>query len=263
MKETDNAINIPQYSLGKILAVWAAAAIPMGVLGWVVAPALADDPAKPGFERLAVLTIGLIWQFILVAFLIYKENGNLRWATLKERLWLNGPRSPKTGAGSRRLWLWLIPLIALTAIYEMQLGGYVSRIWTSLFPFFEEPAGWAFGSFLESPAGRAQMVGAWDILALFAISAIFNTVLGEEMLFRGLLLPRMNKVFGKWDWVVNGLLFGLYHIHQPWGIFSIGGLLFFAFPTKRFRCAWFGIIAHSGQSIFFLFLILGLVLGLA
>jgi hypothetical protein len=32
---------IPQYSLGKILLVWAAAAIPMGILGWVVAPALA------------------------------------------------------------------------------------------------------------------------------------------------------------------------------------------------------------------------------
>jgi len=43
----------------------------------------------------------------------------------------------------------------------------------------------------------------------------------------------------------------------PWWI------TFFAFPTKRFRCSWFGIVAHSGQSIFFLFLILGLVLGIA
>ena len=36
-----------------------------------------------------------------------------------------------------------------------------------------------------------------------------------------------------------------------------------ALPTKRYRCAWFGIIAHSGQSVYFLVLILGLVLGLA
>ena len=28
------------------------------------------------------------------------------------------------------------------------------------------------------------------------------------------------------------------------------------------ECAWFGIVAHSGQSVFFLILILGLVLGL-
>ena len=107
------------------------------------------------------------------------------------------------------------------------------------------------------------MVGAWNILALFTVSAIFNTILGEELLFRGLLLPRMNKVFGKWDWVVNGILFGLYHLHQPWGILSVGALFLFAFPTKRFRSAWFGIIAHSGQSVFFIFLMLGLVLGLA
>jgi hypothetical protein len=41
---------IPQYSLGKILGIWAVAAIRMGILGWIVTPALAHDPAKPGFE---------------------------------------------------------------------------------------------------------------------------------------------------------------------------------------------------------------------
>ena len=257
------SIEIPQYSLGKILSIWAAAAIPMGLLGWVLAPALAKDPAQPGFERLAVLTIGLIWQFALVLILVYQEAGNLRWATLKSRLWLGAPRSPKTGKSNRRLWLWLIPLILMTAIYEMQLSGYVHHLWTSIFPFFAEPPGWALGTLLDTAEGRAQMVGAWDILGLFAISAFFNTLLGEELLFRGLLLPRMNKAFGKWDWLVNGLLFGLYHLHQPWSILAIGSLLLFALPTKLFRSAWFGIIAHSGQSIFFLFLMLGLVLGLA
>ena len=44
---------------------------------------------------------------------------------------------------------------------------------------------------------------------------IFNTVLGEELLFRGLLLPRMRAAFGRWDWLVNGVLFGVYHLHLP------------------------------------------------
>src|SRR5689334_6499689 len=48
-----NNQTIPQYGPGKILMVWAAAAIPMGLLGWVVAPVMAADPDKPGFERLA------------------------------------------------------------------------------------------------------------------------------------------------------------------------------------------------------------------
>jgi membrane protease YdiL (CAAX protease family) len=93
---------------------------------------------------------------------------------------------------------------------------------------------------------------------------IFSTFVGEELLFRGLLLPRMNKAFGKWDWVVNGMLFGLYHLHQPWVILdaAISGCLFLAFFSKRFKSSWFGIILHSGQSVFFAFLLLGLVLGL-
>jgi len=114
--------------LVKILLVWAAATIPTGLLGWVVARALADDLAKPGFERLAILTLGLFWQFALVLYLIYKENGNIRWVTLKSKLWLGAPRSMKTGKISYRLWWWIIPLLLLTAVYEMELSGYIGRI---------------------------------------------------------------------------------------------------------------------------------------
>jgi uncharacterized protein len=32
--------------------------------------------------------------------------------------------------------------------------------------------------------------------------------LGEEFLFRGVLLPCMEGVFGRWSWVANGVLFG-------------------------------------------------------
>jgi len=64
---------------------------------------------------------------------------------------------------------------------------------------------------------------------------------------------------------MNGLLFGLYHVHQPWGIPSdlLVGMVCFALPTRVFRSSWFGIIAHSGQSVYFAILLLGLVLGLA
>lgn len=108
------------------------------------------------------------------------------------------------------------------------------------------------------------MVGAWGLLGLFLVNALFNTFLGEEFIFRGVLLPKMEGVFGKWDWVANGIIFSLYHLHQPWGILgSLPANLIFAYSGKRFHSNWFPIILHSGQSIFFMFLILGLVLGLA
>ncbi len=74
----------------------------------------------------------------------------------------------------------------------------------------------------------------------------------------------MAGVFPGRDWIANGLLFGVYHLHQPWGIVSsiTHGMLLFALPTRYFRSTWFGIAAHSGQSVYFSILMLLLILGL-
>jgi membrane protease YdiL (CAAX protease family) len=264
-KPTSGVPPIPQYGLTTILSIWAAAAIPMGVLGWVVAPALAANPQQPGFERLAVLTAGLAWQCLLVLLLLRREAGTFSWTELRRRLWLTTPRDPETGQSRPRLWLWLVPLIVLTALFDTQVKGVIDRLWASLFPFLAEPQGFAFGAAFASPEAKARLVGAWGIWSLFVVQALFNTVIGEELLFRGLLLPRMAGVFGRWDWAANGLLFGLYHLHQPWGLLrsTVNGVLLYALPSRSARSSWFGIVAHSGQSVLFAFLLLGLVLGLA
>lgn len=254
-----------QYTIWQVFGIWLAAAIPMGILGWVVAPMLSRGSTNPGMVREAALTIGLIWQFVLVLILLYSETGTLRPAILVERLWLGKPRSPRTGIPQARLWLWLIPVVILTVLYEILVIGLVDRLWVSLFPALAEPPGFSLAGFLGSPEGKAQMVGSWGFYWLFIVNAVFNTVIGEELLFRGVLLPRMASAFGKWDWLANGILFGFYHFHQPWDFIgaAIEGAFLWAYPTKRFKSAWFGIIAHSAQSIFFAFLLLGLVLGLA
>jgi hypothetical protein len=40
---------------------------------------------------------------------------------------------------------------------------------------------------------RAQWVGAWGLLALFFVNQLFNTILGEEFLFRGLTFVFSNS----------------------------------------------------------------------
>jgi hypothetical protein len=53
----------------------------MGALAWVVAPLVADQldgPAPLMRTLLALLTVGLIWQFALVVVLVYRERGSLR-----------------------------------------------------------------------------------------------------------------------------------------------------------------------------------------
>ena len=81
------------------------------------------------------------------------------------------------------------------------------------------PATRDLGEFLSSHAGHTVLAGAWGWLAVLIVLWVFNTVLGEELLFRGYLLPRMNGVFGRRDWLANGVLFAVfafYHLHMPW-----------------------------------------------
>ena len=155
------------------------------------------------------------------------------------------------------------PLVLVTALFDLFMKPRIDRLWVFLLPMAAEPPGWSLAGALATPEARAQLAGAWGTWLLFLINAVLNTVLGEELLFRGLLLPRMGAL-GNRDWATNALLFGAYHLHQPWGMVSsaVHGILF-ALPTRSFRSVWFGVIVHSGQSIYFAVLLLGLVLGLA
>ena len=258
-----------QYTLAQIRLIWAAAAIPMAVLAWVAPPVVGDrldlgvgEANRAAFTRAGFITLGLIWQFVLVLIIVRREEGDLRWATIRRRCWLNAPRDPRTGEARPRLWWWLVPLLVGVAV--LMLVPFQAA-WEALFPFLDEPAKYSFNELLASDERKAALEGAWQVLALFVVLGLFNTVLGEELLFRGVLLPKMNGVFGRRDWVANGVLFGLYHLHQPWSIPGsiVRGVLLYALPTKRFRSAWMGIAVHSAQTVFFIFAALGLVLGLA
>ena len=258
-----------QYSLAKILGIWALAAIPMGILSWIIFPAVSpdyrSDPLGAGVTRIVLLTVGLIWLFVLSMIIVRQEEGDLRWATVKRRLRLNTPRDPKSGEPRRRLWLWAILFVIAIFVWEIALKSYVSELWVSLFPFFAEPAGYSFGALFESQEILQQLVGAWWFFGLFVVFAVFNSILGEEFLFRGVLLPKMDGVFGRWSWVASGVLHAFWHVHQPWVILEtvIGSAFLYTFPSWRFRSTWMGIIVHSVQNVFFGFLMLGIILGLA
>ena len=185
----------------------------MGVLGWIVFPLLApdfgSDPLGAGVTRVVLLTLGLIWLFVLSLLIVRREEGDLRWATVRRRLRLNTPRDPATGEPRARLWLWVVPFLVAVTVVQLLLSAPIRSAWVSVFPFLAEPAGYGPGAIFQSREVLARLEGAWWFLALFVANAVFNTILGEELLFRGVLLPKMGGVFGRWSWVANGVLFGL------------------------------------------------------
>jgi hypothetical protein len=87
-----------QYSLVKIFGIWAAAALPMALLSWIIFPSVAPDfdldPLGSSVTRVVLLTLGLIWLFILSMIIVRREEGDLAWATVKRRLRLEAPRDP-------------------------------------------------------------------------------------------------------------------------------------------------------------------------
>ena len=223
----------------------------MAALAWVGAPLLADAFDGPSAWPRAIvvsLTAGLVWQFLLVLLLVHREQGSLRWSVMRQALWLRAPQSPRTGRRGGRLWLLVIPLILAVAAKEE-------------LPKMPAPVDRDQGLFLQSAAGQEFFSGNWPWFALILLMMIFNTVLGEELLFRGLLLPRMRRAFGRWDWVANGVLFGLYHLHLPWSIpVNLLDTFIVSYPSRRYRSALIGIAVHSAQTVVFSALILALVL---
>jgi len=196
-----------------------------------------------------MLTAGLIWQFLLVVILVRREQGTLRWPVVKDALWLHAPLRPKTGRRGGRAWLIVIPLIVALAAEEM-------------LPILPTPVTRDMSLFLSSHAGQSFLSGNWGWFAIIIALQIFNTVLGEELLFRGLLLPRMAGTFGRWDWAANGVLFALYHLHVPWVIPQtlVVDTVALALPARRYRSSLLGIAAHSAQTVFFTVIALTLVL---
>jgi len=249
-----------QYSLGKIIGIWALATAPMTLLAFFVTPTVIryfNIPANvPEFLVFWPLMIfGLVWQFILSLIIIFREHGNLKWQTVKKRMWYNLPREPGTGLYRKRLFLYAVPFIALALFLQIIP---LPDIAGSIFPFIK-----ALPQYNLQQLMIPEYKGAWWLLIMVLITIPFNYFLGEEFLFRGILLPKMNGVFGKWDWFFNGIFFALYHLHKPQGVLYqalFSGLLF-SYPSKRFRSNWMAVIIHGIEAPIAFVVILGIILG--
>lgn len=227
----------------------------MGVLAWIVWPLLRGSTGiHPGMLFWLLMIVGMVWQCVLSLLLLHRELGTLRWRVLAPRIWAQQPRDPRTGSRRPRLWWSLIPITAL--FLAITFGGEL------LSPFFAAigmvpPPGTDVRE-LADPA----FVGQWWVLAVAVVSCAFNYVLGEELLFRGVLLPRMAGVFGRWDWLANTVLFSLYHVHKVWNLPMIFlTSLPFSWAARRYRTIWFSIILHGIEGLILLVLVAGVVSG--
>ena len=244
-----------QYTIWQILGIWAVVTLPMVLLTWVALPAIMPySPLHPGITYWLLVIVGMVWQFVVSLVIMYRELGTLRWSAIRQRTWLQTPRDPRTGKPSSRLYWWVLPPLFFLALVVFVLAGYLDAPMAWLFP--------ALHPVEMSQLATAEFQGQWWLLGVVLVSLLFNYFLGEAFLWHGVLLPKMNGVFGKYDWVANAVLFGFYHLHKPWALPSvIVSNLAYSWPAKRFRSNWMAVIVHGVEGIPVLVLTLAVILG--
>jgi uncharacterized protein len=248
----DRARDLPQYSLSQIVIVWAAVTAPMAILGWVVTPWMSHHLAgrDPFIDSLLIcFNAGLLWMLALILIMVRREQGSLSWPVVRDALWLRAPRDPRTKRVGGRVWWWLLPFIVLSAAINalpIDPTGPLPR---------DLPAA------VLTDRVKHYFDGNWSGFALLVAVAFLSPII-EELLFRGLLLPRMRAVFGRGDVVASSAAYTLYHLHQPWSMprSFIDGIINLAYPTRRFQSTWMALIVHTAPSLLIVGATLWLVL---
>jgi len=196
--------------------------IPAAVLAaslWLLWPAL----VAAGMDGATAYAISLTWvnAGLLVASMVgHALEGNpLTWSAYAQRMRLTG----MTG----RIWLWAI----LGTIFYLVLSLMINII---AFPLLNVLK-------ITPPELPWPPLSGWmNVIVLF-----FNIV-GEELWWRGYILPRQELTFGKRTPLLHGILWACFHMFKWYQVpFMLLNTWVTPFIAQRTKNTWPGIIAHA------------------
>ncbi len=174
-----------------------------------------------------VAGLGIFTPLIITAILILKSEGyKISKDTWKERL-----RFRKLTTGEL-VWS-IVGLIVIGAF-----SGLIMKILELTTGQFDHTP--AFMSFKPLTSGRYWLLLIW--LPYWILN-----ILGEELLWRGVMLPRQEIAFGKYTWLVHGFGWGLFHFAFGWQLLiTLIPLIFIqSYIVQRTKNSWAGVIIHG------------------
>lgn len=219
--------NVPQHKLGTILLMFAWPAAWFTLLIYVVGRRFVPEGGTtPTWLLMLVIVLGTGAELVAGLVLLRREGYRLSIGALRERIRLRWPEGWKA---------WGLAVIVFVLGMSLSMAMAPVNRMLAFVPGFTPPEWWPAASNPTLKVSSAADVfpdinlrgNYLFVLLYFVIGLVFN-IFGEEIYYRGYLLPRMRGVFGQWDWVANGILFTLKHIYQRWlfpGIL-VGGLGF-------------------------------------
>ena len=223
-------------------------------------PMLIGLGMKPFEANVVSFTVPAAILFAL-AFGFYKRDGYpLSWGDIKTRFRL----LPMTGKD----WLWAIGGFIVTFLSIGALAGTALML-IKAFPAIAPPdffppwlkPGVNFDTALFADYIGASLKNNWGVAILFIVMLFFN-IAGEELWWRGYILPRQEKMHGRWTWLIHGLLWLFWHVaFYPWQIFALLPIcLALPYIAQRRQNTWVAFIIHL-QNAIVLVLILAMVFG--
>src|SRR5262245_46850447 len=206
----------------------------LGLVPWMVRRGI------PSFTILNValeIPAALILVASLLAFRL--EGRPSTWPAFRDRMRLRTPR--------RKDWFWT--LAALVFAFGMTiLIDSVAEAYLRLRLFTVPAETHAFVNSVRAGFPDIELSGRWGVLLWLMFSNVaFNTG-GEELAWRGIILPRQEVVFGRWAWLVNGVLWHLFHIARYETVASmvvfLPVMLTVPYLAQRTRNTWPGFVVH-------------------
>jgi membrane protease YdiL (CAAX protease family) len=207
----------------------------LGLLPWMI---------RHGYSQIVTffVTFGLpLLAMFVAAFVFYRLEGRpWTWLAFCQRM-----RLQRLSSGD---WLWTVALVIVATVGGMVIGR-AAQLFVGV-QFYNPPPEFVIvmTGVRDGTFGGMAMHDRWDIFVLMAVTILILNIGGEELWWRGVVLPRQELAFGKWAWLVNGILWNLFHFFYHSNAASmvayIPVTLPLAFVAQHTRNMWPGIVAH-------------------
>jgi membrane protease YdiL (CAAX protease family) len=213
--------------------------------GWlsiyVLMPALINFGVPLFWNFWLCLSVPLVGMLVAALIGFRLEGRPFTWTGIKDRFRLK----PVQG----KEWFGVLALLASIGLY-LFLRQTLSA-WLASQPGFEFPP--HIPSILDPRLSQTSIPseylgvslrGNWWVLLVMFIVLFFN-IYGEEFWWRGYILPRQELTYGKWAWVIHGILWAGFHSFWKWDVLSLlPGTLLLSYVTCRLKNTTPAIIFH-------------------
>lgn len=169
--------------------------------------------------------------FALAILLFKKDRYDFNMKTFYSRFRLT--RLTKTD------WLWMLG--GIVAI--MFLTGAIMSVWRLLSLHLGVRVMDTSAPFLHFEPLR----GSQRLLLLVWLPFFFFNIVGEELLWRGYILPRQELAYGRFTWLINAALWFLFHVCFGFDLLILLApiLLVLPYVVQRRKKTMIGIVIHA------------------